>query len=228
MIECIGVTKYYNTKNKAFLALDNISLNISKGSFTILKGASGSGKTTLLNLIGLLDSPTDGTILFNKKNPNTLNDKELSKLRLNEFGFVFQNFNLISVLSAYENIKYPLVISGKPKTEYDIIDDLMNKLDINSLKHKRPDELSGGQQQRVAIARALVMQPSLILADEPTANLDSKTGINTMEIMTQLSEEFKTTFIIATHDPLVIDFAQNIIELKDGKIERSINEEITV
>ena len=225
MISVKEVYKTYIIKKSEYQALKGIDLEINRGEFVVIKGPSGSGKTTLLNLLGFLDKPTSGNIIFENKNPNLLKDSQLSKLRSDKIGFVFQNFNLISVFSAYENIAYPLILAKTLKTRKGNIRSLMSEMGILDLQNKRPDELSGGQQQRVAIARALVNNPSLVLADEPTANLDSVTGKLIIEHMKTICKKSNTTFVIATHDPVVSEYAERIIEIRDGKITKEITNE---
>ena len=219
MINCTNLKKIYNSKGVEYLALNDITLNIEKGSFCVLQGPSGSGKTTLLNMLGCIDLPTSGQIVFDDVDTKTLRDSELSRLRGEKIGFIFQSFNLISVLSAYENVKYPLVINKRDKQSHAYIKELFNILEIWELRNKRPEQLSGGQQQRVAIARALVMNPALVLADEPTANLDSKTGKIIVELMHKIYKDKQTTFIISTHDPNIAAYADRLIKIKDGKIK---------
>jgi len=220
MISVRDVSKTYKIKKFEYLALKGVKIDINRGEFLVIKGPSGSGKTTLLNLLGFLDKPTSGEIIFENINPNLLRDKELSKLRSEKIGFVFQNFNLISAFSAYENIEYPLILAKSLSARKGNIHFLMNEMNILDLRNKRPDRLSGGQQQRVAIARALVNDPSLVLADEPTANLDSVTGRKIIENMKSICKKKQVTFIIATHDPAVTEYAERIIDVRDGNIIR--------
>lgn len=218
MISIIDVSKTYKIKKFEYPVLKNIKIDINRGEFLVLKGPSGSGKTTLLNLIGFLDKPSSGEIIFEDENPNLLRDKQLSKLRSEKIGFIFQNFNLISAFSAYENIEYPLILARTLGCKKENINFLMNEMSIIDLRDKRPGRLSGGQQQRVAIARALVNDPVLVLADEPTANLDSVTGRSIIESMKNICKKKEATFIIATHDSMVSEYADRVIEIRDGKI----------
>ncbi len=220
MISVRNVSKTYKIKKFEYPALKEVELEINRGEFLVIKGPSGSGKSTLLNLLGFLDRPTSGEILFEDTNPNLLKDRELSKLRGERIGFVFQNFNLISAFTAYENIEYPLILAKSLRKRKENIHSLMKEMNILDLQKKRPDRLSGGQQQRVAIARALVNDPSLVLADEPTANLDSVTGRKIIEHMKSICKKKEVTFIIATHDPAVSEYAERIIEIKDGKLRK--------
>lgn len=222
MVELKKVTKIYDTKKIKYQALSEVDLNVKKGDFCVIQGPSGSGKSTLLNLIGCLDIPTSGTVLVDGIDPSTLNDARQSEFRAKKIGFVFQSFNLIAVFNAWENIVYPFSLIGNKKIPTDYVEYLMKKLGIWDLRKKRPDELSGGQQQRVAIARALIMKPSLVLADEPTANLDSTTGEEMIRYLKSLSDEVGVTVIIATHDPMVIHFSKHIVLLKDGKIKEEL------
>ncbi len=218
MIRLQNVVKIYYGKKAAYRALEFINLTIQKKEFCILQGPSGSGKSTLLNLVGCLDSPTRGTIRIDGTDISTLNDRELSRLRATKIGFIFQNFNLISVLNVWENVCYPFLLNQKQKINKSYVEHLLHKFGLWELRKKRPEELSGGQQQRTAIVRAMVMQPDIILADEPTANLDSVTGKEIMDYMQQINEESDVTFLIATHDPMVASYATRLIQLHDGKI----------
>ncbi len=215
-----NVKKTYQLGKTFVSALNGVNLNIKNGEFTCIVGPSGSGKTTLLNIIGCLDTPTEGTaILFSKYDVSKLNDKEATKLRRNKIGFIFQTFNLIPVLNVYENIEFPLIIQGISKKEREKrVNELIDEVGLSEFIKHKPEELSGGQRQRIAVARALVTQPELILADEPTANLDSENGANIMRIMRELNEKHNVTFIFSTHDQRVIDMAKRIIKIEDGRI----------
>lgn len=219
MISLKNVTKEYRLGKSVVRALQGVDLKIHQGEFISLCGPSGSGKTTLLNLIGCLDSPTTGEVVVMNSNIACLSDTALSKLRNSAIGFIFQTFNLIPVLSAYENVEYPLVMLGLSKEEKRAR--ALKMLDevglMNFIKH-RPDELSGGQRQRVAIARALVTHPKMVLADEPTANLDSVTGEEILKIMRTMNEEHQTTFIFSTHDSRIMKYARKIYNISDGRI----------
>lgn len=202
-------------KNKVH-ALKDINLTISKGEFLVLKGASGSGKSTLLNIIGAMDEANSGDVLIANKSLNKLSDAKKSQIRKQHIGFIFQSFNLLPVLTALENVQYPLSLQGVKNTKDKAIAAL-TRVGLAEFMHHKPNQLSGGQMQRVAIARALVTEPDIILADEPTANLDSNTAASIMELMKQLNKQ-GITFIFATHHDFVLSQASRIIELKDGAI----------
>lgn len=219
MIEIKEVYKDYKVGKVLFPALCGIDLTIKDGEFTAIAGPSGSGKTTLLNIIGCLDTMTKGDIIINGININELNAVKKSELRRDKIGFVFQTFNLIPVLTAYENVEMPLLLldySEKEKKQR--ITDILTEVGLGNYINRRPNEMSGGQQQRIAIARALVKNPTMVLADEPTANLDSSTGRDILKLMKDLNRNHRTTFIFSTHDPLVMEFAERIIMLRDGKV----------
>ncbi len=206
-------------KEVMITALEDVNLNIGKGDFAVLSGPSGSGKTTLLNIIGGLEEASHGEIILNNIHITKLPEKELSKTRRDHIGFVFQAYNLIPVLSAGENIKYIMKLQGRPQEECDLRAlEVAQKLGINTLLEKLPNQLSGGQQQRVAVARAVAATPQLILADEPTANLDSKSAASLMDMMELLNKEEGVTIIFSSHDPMVIGKARHSILLKDGKV----------
>ncbi|WP_147819618.1 ABC transporter ATP-binding protein [Salidesulfovibrio onnuriiensis] len=215
-----NVTKTYRQGKVDVHALSGVSLDIHKGGFTVLAGPSGSGKTTLLNLMGGLDEPTSGSISLDGEVITGLSQSRLAAMRLSKIGFVFQAYNLIPVLSAQENVEYVMLMQGVPARERSerargVLDDV----GLEDKYNRRPAELSGGQQQRVAVARAIVSRPSIVLADEPTANLDSKTGQGLLEIMREMNEKHGATFIFSTHDQMVMDYAKRIVHLKDGMIE---------
>ena len=200
-------------------ALNEINLNFDEGEFIVLSGPSGSGKTTLLNLIGGLDSVSEGSVTLDGTNLTDLDEGQLSNERLKDIGFVFQAYNLIPVLTAKENIEYVMALQGVSKAQrHERVVEVATILGIDDLLDKRPDEMSGGQQQRVAVARAVASKPKLILADEPTANLDSVTAENLMNMMAKLNEEENVTIIFSSHDPMVIGKAKRSVILKDGKI----------
>lgn len=214
-----GIGKRYRQGELEVNALTDINLDIKEGEFAALVGPSGSGKTTLLNIIGGLDSASNGTTKLNGIELGSLKEAELSDFRLFQLGFVFQSYNLVPVLSALENVELVMVLQGKHKKE--CTERAQHYLELVGLKdvvHRRPSALSGGQQQRVAVARALAAGPRLVLADEPTANLDSENATALLDIMHTLSHEEKTTFIFSTHDPRVMDRAERIVTLQDGKI----------
>jgi len=200
-------------------ALRGVNLSIENGEFTALVGPSGSGKTTLLQLIGCLDQPTSGHVYINGKDVSQLNRNQRADMRRGTIGFIFQFFALIPTLSAYENIEMPLLLNHKSASERrERVQQLLEAVDLTNRAHHRPDQLSGGEQQRVAIARALATKPTLILADEPTANLDTANGQQVMEIMTRLNQETGVTFIFATHDPRVVKYARRVVTLRDGLV----------
>jgi putative ABC transport system ATP-binding protein len=200
-------------------ALQGVSLTIESGEFTALVGPSGSGKTTLLQLIGCLDQPTSGKVVINGRETTGLSRNQRADLRKGTIGFVFQFFALIPTLTAYENVEMPLLLNGKtPAQRKQRVMELLAAIDMTDRAHHRPDQLSGGQQQRVAVARALATNPTMILADEPTANLDTENGEQVMGIMQKLNEETGTTFVFATHDPRVIKYAKRVVTLQDGLI----------
>ena len=201
-------------------ALRGVDLTIENGEFAALVGPSGSGKTTLLQLIGLLDQPTTGSVFINGREASRLNRDQRADLRKGSIGFIFQFFALIPTLTAYENIEMPLLLNrNKPPERKARVAEMLEAVGLTDRAHHRPDQLSGGQQQRVAIARALSMRPSLILADEPTANLDTENGKQVMDIMKKLNTETGVTFVFATHDPRVISYADRVVTLQDGLIE---------
>ncbi len=214
-----NVTKTYKVGDVETQALRAVNLCIESGEFTALVGPSGSGKTTLLQLIGCLDQPTSGSVFVNGKDVSKLNRSKRADMRRGTIGFIFQFFALIPTLSAYENIEMPLLLNGHSAAERrQRVQQLLEWVDLTDRASNRPDQLSGGQQQRVAIARALATRPALILADEPTANLDTPNGKQVMEIMTRLNQETGVTFVFATHDPRVIQYARRVVTLRDGMI----------
>ena len=214
-----NVTKIFKIGKLETQALRGVSLSIESGEFTALVGPSGSGKTTLLQLIGCLDQPTGGRVFINGKDISQLNRNQRADTRRGTIGFIFQFFALIPTLSAYENIELPLLLTGVSAAERrQRVTQLLEAVELSDRSHHRPDQLSGGQQQRVAIARALSTKPALILADEPTANLDTPNGKQVMDIMTRLNQETGVTFVFATHDPRVIQYAQRVITLRDGLV----------
>jgi putative ABC transport system ATP-binding protein len=213
------VAKTYQQNGLAVHALAGIDLEIRPGEFVALVGPSGSGKTTLLNLIGGLDSPSKGRIWIGDQEIGALSPASLSRVRLHKIGFVFQEFNLIPVLSAFENVEYVMLLQGVPGPERrQRAMSILAELGLSGLEHRRPRELSGGQQQRVAVARAMVSEPLIVLPDEPTANLDSAAGSALLDLMRSLNERKGTTFVFSTHDPMVMQRARRIIRLRDGRI----------
>lgn len=215
----VDASRIYKIGNVETLALNNVSLTIHSGEFTALVGPSGSGKTTLLQLIGCLDQPTSGQVFIKGKDVSRLNRNQRADMRHSAIGFIFQFFALIPTLTAYENVEMPLLLGGTPAGErHARVMELLQAVDLGERANHRPDQMSGGQQQRVAIARALSTKPSLILADEPTANLDTPNGKQVMDIMARLNRETGVTFVFATHDPRVISYARRVVELRDGLI----------
>lgn len=214
------VSKVYPLGKTEVRALDNISLNIAAGEFVTIAGPSGCGKSTLLNLIGCMDTPTTGEVYLEDRPVSGLSDKELTRLRLEKLGFIFQSFNLIPVLTVYQNIEFPLLIQGgfTAKEREAKIEPLIAEVGLAEQKNQKSNELSGGQRQRVAIARALVTSPKIVLADEPTANLDSATGERIIDLMKTINQTHGTTFIFSTHDPQVMKHASRVIRLKDGHL----------
>jgi putative ABC transport system ATP-binding protein len=220
IVEISNVVKEYPLGHLTVRALQGVSINIEAGEFTTIAGPSGSGKTTLLNLIGCVDIATRGTVKIDGQSTGELSDKQLTELRLHKIGFIFQTFNLVAVLNVFQNVEFPLLLQGgisKADREHRVRD-MVEKVGLTSQITQRPSELSGGQRQRVAIARALVTNPRIVLADEPTANLDSVTGGTILELMKHLNEVEKTTFIFSTHDAKVMSRADRIVKLQDGKI----------
>ena len=215
----VNVTRVFTIGEVETRALRGVDLAIESGEFTALVGPSGSGKTTLLQLMGLLDQPTSGQVLINGKDATGLNRNARADVRKAAIGFIFQFFALIPTLTAYENIEMPLLLNNVPAADRrKRVDELLEAVALTDRSHHRPDQLSGGQQQRVAVARALAMRPSVILADEPTANLDTENGRQVMDIMQSLNKQTGTTFVFATHDPRVIQYARRIVTLRDGLI----------
>jgi putative ABC transport system ATP-binding protein len=219
IIRTEGVWRIYQQGALEVEALKGVSLSIHQGEFTALVGPSGSGKTTLLNLLGGLDSPDRGSIWLDGTEVSSLGQGELSQFRLHHIGFVFQAYNLIPVLSAYENTEFILLLQGVPEGERKSRAlRLLKEVGLEGMEHRRPFELSGGQQQRVAVARAIAAKPRIVLADEPTANLDSKTAASLLDLMRGLNRQEGTTFLFSTHDPLVMERATRTVRLRDGEI----------
>ncbi len=219
IVECRGLKKTYRQGRVDVHALDGVDLDVVRGDFMALAGPSGSGKTTLLNLIGGLDHASAGEVILDGEKLNLLSQAQLAELRLNRIGFVFQAYNLIPVLTAQENVEFILQLQNLPARErreraMAILDDV----GLEGLYGRRPAELSGGQQQRVAVARAIVSEPAIVLADEPTANLDSHTGQGLLELMLEMNEKKEVTFIFSTHDKMVMDYAKRLVILRDGRI----------
>jgi len=219
LIKARDIHKQYTSGDVVTMALNGVDMQLEAGSFTVLAGPSGSGKTTLLNIVGTLDRPDSGRLTIAGKDVLTLSATERARFRLMHIGFVFQAYNLIRVLTARENVSYVLQLQGVPAGErLATADRLLAEVGLEGLENRRPDQLSGGQQQRIAVARALATQPDIVLADEPTANLDSHTGGELMQLMYRLNEEHGTTFLIASHDPVVIRRAGSLIRMRDGCI----------
>ena len=220
LVELEQVTKVYQQGDQQVDALRGVTLTVRSGEFTALSGPSGSGKTTALNLIGALDTPTAGTVRLEGADLGTLNRRELSHLRRDRIGFVFQAYNLLPVLSAYENAEIVMAVQGVAEAERrERVMDLLARVGLEGMEHRRPSELSGGQQQRVAIARAIAAEPAVVLADEPTANVDSATAESLLEMMETLNRENQVTFLFSTHDPRVMARARRLIRLVDGRID---------
>ena len=220
LIEARGLTREYSHGRMTVPALRGVDLDIEAGEFTAVAGPSGSGKTTLLNLIGCLDRPTRGRLVIDGDDVAGYKPSELASLRREKIGFVFQTYNLVPVLTAYENVELPLVLLGR-HTRVEIRDRVMSMLSevgLAGFENRRPMDLSGGQQQRVAIARALVKQPSLVLADEPTANLDSENSQAILALMKTMNETRGATYLFSSHDPLVIGYARRLVQMRDGSI----------
>jgi putative ABC transport system ATP-binding protein len=220
IVECIAVNKTYHQGQIEVKALKDINLSIDKGAFAAVAGPSGSGKTTLLNLVGGLDLADSGKIFVDGNAFDQMSQSQLAKLRLLNVGFVFQAYNLIPVLSAAENVEFVMLLQGIPAPERrERAKTILDDVGLEGKYDRRPSELSGGQQQRVAVARAIVSNPSIVLADEPTANLDSKTGNGLLEMMKKMNAEKNVTFIFSTHDSMVMDYARRLILLHDGRLE---------
>jgi putative ABC transport system ATP-binding protein len=219
ILEARDVTKVYETRGVKTRALDHVDLVVEEGEFTALSGPSGSGKTTLLNLFGALDEPSEGEVLLDGQRLAELGPARLSDLRLHKLGFIFQAYNLIPVLSARENVEFVMELQNLPSRQRrERAEELLRAVELEGLGDKRPLEMSGGQQQRVAVARAIASHPRVVLADEPTANLDSGTAGRLLDLMQRLNDERGVTFLFSTHDPLVIGKARRNVRLRDGRI----------
>lgn len=215
-----NVIKNYRIGSIEVPALRKVTLTIERGDFLSIAGPSGSGKTTLLNLLGCLNKPTSGQVFIGDSDVSLLSKNQLADFRNLNLGFIFQTFNLIPVLTAFENVEFPLIlmkIKDRAEREEKVIN-ILTEVGLKDFIHRRPNELSGGQQQRVAVARALVKSPKIVLADEPTANLDSKTGENLLKLMKQMNEKYNTTFVFSTHDQMVMNYARRLVELHDGQV----------
>ena len=219
-VRTTSLWKIYPQEPDPVEAVRGISTEIETGDFVAMAGPSGSGKTTMLNMIGGLTRPSRGQIWIGDREITEMSDKDLAQLRLERIGFVFQSYNLLPVLTALENAEFTLLLSGIPKDERrKKVLELFNKIGLSGLEHRKPGKLSGGQQQRVAVARAVVANPALILADEPTANLDSKASADLLDVMERLNQDHGTTFLFSTHDPRVMERSRRLITLVDGQIE---------
>lgn len=215
-----SVIKEYPLGKLVVRALHGVDLTIDKGEFTVIAGPSGSGKTTLLNLIGCVDVPTQGSVVVDGQATESMNDRQLTELRLRRIGFIFQSFNLINVLDVRQNVEFPLLLQGglSDAERGARVEAIIERVGLKPYLHHRPNELSGGQRQRVAIARALVTRPAIVLADEPTANLDSVTGDSIIQLMKDLNANDHTTFIFSTHDHRVMEQARRIVRIADGRV----------
>jgi putative ABC transport system ATP-binding protein len=221
LIETRDLCRTFGSEETKVTALDHVSINIEEGEFTAIIGPSGSGKTTLLHLIGGLDEPNGGSVTLSGSNIADMSGNQLSDFRRDHIGFIFQAYNLIPVLSAEENIEYIMLLQGVGAAERrKRVKEMLAMVELEGLGDRRPSHLSGGQQQRVAVARAMASNPDIILADEPTANLDSKTGISLLEVMRDLNQQRNMTFIFSTHDEKIMERATRLIYLRDGKVER--------
>lgn len=219
LIDVVGVSKDYSLGKTVIHAIRDVSFSINEGDFLSFVGPSGCGKTTILNMLGCIDQPTRGTVLLEGVDVKSLSDDQEADTRLDKIGFIFQSFNLVPVLTVQENVELPMILA-KHDIQYrkQRVEKLIEEVGLQEYKNHRPDELSGGQRQRVAIARALVNKPKLVIADEPTANLDSETAASILNLMAALNKEEKTSFVFSTHDPDVVSYANKIIRLKDGRI----------
>jgi putative ABC transport system ATP-binding protein len=228
IVELRNVDKEYPLGSTVVRALRGVDLIIERGEFTTIAGPSGSGKTTVLNLVGCIDVPTRGEVFIDGQSTSVLSDRELTNLRLRTLGFIFQSFNLIDVLDLFHNVEFPLLLQGdlNKAERRERVEEMVERVDLTPQLRQRPNELSGGQRQRVAIARALVTQPQIVLADEPTANLDSTTGRTIIDLMRHINETMDTTFIFSSHDPKIIERAERVIELVDGGISDDSRREI--
>jgi putative ABC transport system ATP-binding protein len=224
-VRCVDLCKTYRQGDQDIKALDHVSIEVDKGGFVCLSAPSGGGKTTLLNAIGGLDIPDSGEVYVDEQRIDNLSKGDLADLRLRQIGFVFQAYNLIPVLTAVENVEFVMQVQGVAAGERnEKARAILEEVGLQGLESRRPAQMSGGQQQRVAVARAVASQPALILADEPTANLDSKTSEGLMELFTELNERHGSTFIIASHDQRVMSYAKRLIRMLDGRIVEDINQ----
>lgn len=220
IVTCKDLVKTYQQGKVRVQALRGVTLSIERCGFTALYGPSGSGKTTLLNMIGGLDRPDSGTVVVDGRDLGAMSQSELASLRLSQVGFVFQSYNLVPVLTALENVEFVMQLQGRPQSERrEKARAILDEVGLSGMHDRRPAELSGGQQQRVAVARAIVAEPSMVLADEPTANLDSKTGQDLLDMMRHMNQEHGVTFIFSTHDHMVMEYSTRLVRLKDGRVD---------
>ena len=225
-VRCVDLCKTYRQGEEDIKALDHVSIEIDEGGFVCLSAPSGGGKTTLLNAIGGLDKPDSGEVYISGRRIDNLSKGELAELRLRQIGFVFQAFNLIPVLTAIENVEFVMQVQGVPSGDrQEQALEILEEVGLAGLEDRRPADMSGGQQQRVAVARAIVSRPALVLADEPTANLDSKTADGLMELFRELNDHHNTTFVIATHDERVMSYAKRLVQMLDGRIVEDIEQD---
>jgi putative ABC transport system ATP-binding protein len=225
IVELSGVHKTYPLGQTTVHAVRGVSFQIDQGEFVSIVGPSGSGKSTILNMIGCIDTPTDGVVSIAGTPTNDLSDREITDLRHRVIGFIFQSFNLVPVLNVYENVEFPLLLGSRTaakKQNREWVQHIIHAVGLEKWTDHRPTELSGGQRQRVAIARALATRPKIVLADEPTANLDSKTGESILDLMRQMNQEVGTTFVFSTHDPAVVNIADHVVRLLDGSVIEDI------
>lgn len=220
IVKISDVKKYYGTESNITKALDGISLTVEEGEFVAVVGPSGSGKSTLLHIMGGLDTPTSGEVIIREKAISKMNNEELTVFRRRNIGFVFQNYNLVPVLSALENITFPISLD-KGQVDKEYLKDIMELLGISKKMYSLPDNLSGGEQQRVAIARALVTKPAIVLADEPTGNLDSKNSLEVVDLLSEGCRKLGQTIVMITHDERIAGYADRVIKIEDGKIVKS-------
>ncbi len=219
IVKCCGLKKTYHQGKVGVLALNRVDLSVERGGFVALAGPSGSGKTTMLNIIGGLDRADSGKVLVDGNSLQEMNQSGLADLRLHKVGFVFQAYNLVPVLSALENVEFVMLLQGVPARERrEKARGILDEVGLEGKYDRRPAELSGGQQQRVAVARSIVSNPAIVLADEPTANLDSKNGRSLLEMMRKMNDTKNMTFVFSTHDQMVMDYARRLVQLRDGRI----------
>ena len=221
ILQTIDLKKYYGVQPNVTRALDGVNFSVEKGEFVAIVGTSGSGKSTLLNMIGGLDTPTSGSVIVGQDNLSKLNDDQLTIFRRQRIGFIFQNYNLVPILSVYENIVLPVDLNGD-RVDQAFLGNILDMLNLNGLEKKMPNQLSGGQQQRVAIARALITKPAIILADEPTGNLDSKSSTDVLKLIKLTSMELGQTVVMITHNNDIAKLAGRIVRIEDGKIVKGV------